>query len=320
MFKEILQIVPKLAPGDLNNMERSLGRRFTRIAKRFGKGLASVLKGGGVLGLAVGLIDKIVNPLKETQEAIDKLLKRGDDVVTNAKQFGTTAGKLFRLQQIGKSAGLEDRDLDFLITKFQTAVAEAAVTPDTARARVVSNFVGSTDIVDAFTSFIGNLQNMTQEQRQFVQYQVFGERLILKMADFLQTDLAKQNLKLGGPTAAELNPALEKSARLNDQKDFLSAQLELNDTMNKSRAVNEEMVRLQHERNRLELERQNDQIKNYKALADISNSTTEILNLAKQAVLGITSMITRLTNLSENVKKLSESRVIKGFLKFTGGK
>jgi hypothetical protein len=47
MFSEILKIIPKLDSKDLANMERTLGIRFARVAKKFGGGIMSVLKGGG---------------------------------------------------------------------------------------------------------------------------------------------------------------------------------------------------------------------------------------------------------------------------------
>src|SRR5687767_8200002 len=107
MFSEILKIIPQLDSGDLAKLESSLSGRFTRIAKKFGKGLGSILTGGGIAGLALGLIDKLLNPLKDVQEAIDRSLKDSDDLVTNAKQFDTTAGKLAKLVALGKSTGLE---------------------------------------------------------------------------------------------------------------------------------------------------------------------------------------------------------------------
>ena len=111
-LKKFFRIVPKLSPGDLSSMGGALTTRFGKIAKKFGKGLLEVITGGGVAGLALGIIDKLLNPLKETQDAIDRMLVQGNDIVTNAKQFGTTAGKLARLQALGKSVGLDPESLE----------------------------------------------------------------------------------------------------------------------------------------------------------------------------------------------------------------
>lgn len=316
MFKETLLIKPKLESGDLNNMERSLSRRFGNVAKKFGKGLVGALTGGGIAGLALGLVDKLLNPLKETQEAIDKVLKQGDDIVTNAKQFGTTAGKLFRLQQIAKSTGLDEGSLDLLITKFQSAVAEAAADPN--KQTSVRQFVGQKDTAAAFFEFIQSLQKLNKTQQLLVQTEVFGEKQILKMADFLQTDFAAQTKLVGGPKSEKLTPSLEKLAGLNDLKDALEANRNLNDVVKKAAIINADMVKSQNDRAKLDLQRENQQIKSYNDLAAISNASNELVNLAKSASLGLTAMLVKVTDLSNNVKKLTESRAVKGLLKLIG--
>ncbi len=318
MFKEILQIIPKLSPGDLNNMERSLTTRFGRVAKKFGKGLVGALTGGGIAGLALGLIDKLLNPLKETQEAIDKVLRQGDDIVTNAKQFGTTAGKLFRLQQLAKSTGLDESSLDVLLTKFQTAVAEAKQDPS--KQTSVRQFVGEKDTATAFFQFIQALQKMDKTQQVLVQQEVFGEKQILKMADFLQTDFGAQAKLVGGPTSEKLTPGLEKLGALNDLKDALEARRTLNDTMRKSQLITEGMVKSQDEREKRAQQLENKNIAAYQSLANIETAANEIINLGKEALLGITSLITKVTDLGNNVKKLTESSAVRGIMKYLGGK
>jgi methyl-accepting chemotaxis protein len=119
MFKEILKIIPQVENRDLKKMERSLGRRFTRIARKFGKVLTTVLTKGSLVGLGLALINRIVNPLQAVQESIDRILKQGDDLVTFAQTFNTTAGKLAKLTAFGEATGL-DRDFLFqLLSKFQ---------------------------------------------------------------------------------------------------------------------------------------------------------------------------------------------------------
>lgn len=317
MFKEILHIIPKLSASDITAMERALGRRFGNIAKKFGKGLLASLTGGGIAGIALGFIDKLLNPLKETQEAIDRVLKQGDDIVTNAKQFGTTAGKLFRLQALAKSTGLDEGSLFTLIQKFQSAVADATADPN--KPSAVRQFVGSKDMADAFFQFIQNLQKLNKTQQVLVQQEVFGEKQILKMADFLQTDFAAQAKLIGGPTAETLTPNLEKLGELNDLKDALEARRELNDVLKKARTINEGMVKSADERAKLELDRENKQIKSYQDLAAISLASNELANMGKDALLGISSLVVKVTDLTNNVRKITESRALKGILKWVGG-
>lgn len=332
MFKEILWILPKLSASDLKQMEDSLSTRFGRIAKKFGKGLLSVFAGGGILGGATALIDKLLNPLKETQEAIERSLTMSDDLVTNAKQFGTTAGKLFRLQQLAKSTGLDEGSLAILLQKFQGAIAEAAQDPKKqtsvrkfVQAPVIDPATGKPakvqpeqDIATTFFEFIQSLQKMNKTQQVLVQQEVFGEKQVLRMADFLQTDFAKQAKLVGGPTSEQLTPGLQKLRDLNDLKDALKARQTLDDTLQKSRLITEDMIKAQARREKLELEKENQNIANYKNLSAIAETSQRIMNLVDQGVGMIGAIIVKLTDLTNTVKKLTESRAVKGIMKWIG--
>jgi hypothetical protein len=322
MYKEILYLTPQVSPGDLNKMEKTLGNRFTNIAKKFGKGLGASLLGGGVAGVALGFIDKILNPLKDVQEAIDKTLKQGDDVVTNAKQFGTTAGKLFKLQGLAKSTGLDAGSLDILITKFQGAVAEAAQDPkkDTS----VRKYVGQTDSADAFFNFIQALQKMDKTQQLLVQTEVFGEKQILKMADFLQTDFASQTKLIGAKSADSYTPSIEKMGALNDLKDALAVKGEMIDFVNKSKIINSGMVTTAQNTINLNKTRENQQIAAYQSLATITDTTTKMLTFLEQGYKLLPVVIQKIESVSnsvtEAVKKLTNSPMVRGIRGFFGGK
>lgn len=318
MFKEILQIIPKISPSDLNQMERSLGQRFGRIAKKFGKGLSTALLGGGIAGLALGLIDKVLNPLKETQEAIDRTLKGADDIVTNSKQFNTTAGKLARLVALGKSTGLDEGDLFQAMARFQTAVAEAKADPT--KNTSVRNFVGQTDTAEAFFQFIQNLKKLSSDQQVLVQQEVFGQKAILKLADFLQTDQVKQSKLLGGPSSEKLTQSNERLATLNDEKDLLEARRGLNDTVTKARLITEDMIKAQDARERRALEMENRNVQAYDTLNKIDTSIAELGNLMKTVVNSLAGILVKFTNLAGNVQKLVDSPLAKGILKYVGGK
>lgn len=317
MFKEILKIIPMLENKDLNQMERNLGSRFTKIAKKFGKGLVGALAGGGIAGLAIGLIDKLLNPLKETQDAIDRVLKQGDDIVTNAKQFGTTAGKLFKLQALAKSTGLDPESLFMLVNKFQNAVAEAKADPT--KQTSVRKFVGQTDTAEAFFGFIQALQKMDKSQQLLVQQEVFGEKQTLKMADFLQTNFASQLQILKARPSEQYTPGLEKLGTLNDVKDALEARRELEDVLKKSNLINPQMVMSQNARAQLELDRENTRIGSYKALASVDLGVSKITAIIEKGALDLIKVAEKASSLNDLVMKLSVSRVFKGILGSGGG-
>lgn len=317
MFKEILKIIPTIDAKDLKKMSKSLGDRFGQIGKKFGKGLIGALAGGGLAGLGLGLIDKLLNPLKETQEAIDKMLSQSDDLVTNAKQFGTTAGRLAKLQAIGQSTGLDAESLNMLLAKFQTSVAEAAADPN--KQTSVRQFVGEKDTAEAFFQFIQGLQKLDKNQQVLVQQEVFGEKQLLRMADFLQTDFKDLNKYFANISTDKLDASANKLGNLNDLKDTLGAVRNLNDMISKGGKINEGMVRSQDAREKLALDRENQQIQSYQSLATISEASMKITAIVEKGLLTLTDLLNRVTGLTEMVKRLAPSRIFKGLGSFFGG-
>lgn len=317
MFKEILQITPKVSPGDLNNMERSLQGRFTRIAKKFGSGLVSSLKGGGIAGAALGFIDKLLNPLKETQDAMEKMLKQSDDLVANAKQFGTTEGALARLQAIAGSTGLDSDTLNMLLIKFQTAVAEAAADPK--KQTSVRNFAGEKDMAQGFFRFIQSLQKMPDpNKRSLVQQEIFGEKLIGRMADFVGSDFAEVVAKLGGPSAEQLTPSIRKLGDLNDTQDTNRARNNLTDLINKGKLINEEMIAGIDRREKFELQSQNINLKNFENLTKIANLSDQMMFMLSQIPAALVTLTQKIASIDTSIKAIQSSRPMKGIMKFLG--
>lgn len=291
MFSEILKIIPKLDEKDLRKMEQQLSSRLKKIAKGFGQGLTNVLKAGGIAGLAIGLIDKILNPLKEVQEAIDRMLGSSDDLATNAKQFNTSTGKLFKLSQLAQATGLDQEQLFMLLTKYQTAVAEAQANPNDPSA--VKNYVGQQDTVEGFFQFIQALQRMDKNQQVLVQQQVFGEKQILKMADFLQQDFG-QLMKATGLdkiNSARLGAPIDKMGNLKDLADVLAVRRNVQDTMVKGSIINEGMIRARDKAERVALERENQKIKSYESIASISEAVDGIMKLIEGGIAMIGDLI-----------------------------
>lgn len=314
MFSEILKIVPKLDKKELDNMEKSLSKRFTRVAKKFGQGMGSIFKGGALLGLGLAFVNKILNPLKEVQAAIDSTLTKNDDLVTAAGQFETSAGKLIKLNTLARASGLAQQDLLYLLTKFQGSLAaQKRGTEDNGLAQ----FTEYTDIGDAFFDFIQSLQKMSKSDQVLVQERVFGERQIMKMSDFLQQDFKKLTKLVGNDkyTSSELSAASVKISNLSDLKDALFARNEQEDIINKSRSLNEGVIRQMAEGDKLRLQRENQRIQNYNSLKAIDNTTQKMAILLESGVTGLGKFINMITpkinQLIEAISSLKNSKLFR---------
>lgn len=325
-FSDILKIIPKLDNKDLQAMERSLQSRFTKVAKNFGKGIMAALKGGGLIGLITGFIDKVLNPLKEVQEAIDRTLKSSDDIATNAQQFNTTSGKLLKAVTLAKASGLDQDGLFMLMSKFQTAVAQAKVNPNDPSVSSVKNYVGQKDMIDAFFGFMGELKKLETDQQVLVQQQIFGEKQILKMSEFLNADFAKLGKATGidKVTSAVATRAVDKNAGLSDLNDALGAGREFQDLITKSKVINEGMIRARDAQEKQALQKENQRIQSYQDLAAISMTAEKIFGLVDKGIQMLGSLITTITptlnKLANAADKLMGSSVIKWGKSLFGGK
>lgn len=320
MFTEILKIKPQLDNKDLREMERTLQGRFTKLAKGFGKGLLNAVKGAGVAGIVLGLIDKVLNPLQDVQEAIDRSLKSSDDISTNARQFETTTGKLFKMVQLAKATGLDQDNLFTLINKYQNAVAEAKADPNADSA--VRNFTGEKDQVEGFFNFIQSLQKMEKSQQLLVQQQVFGEKQVLKMADFLQSDFPKlfKETGLDKTSSQKFGEAIDGMAGLNDLSDILSVRRGNTDVLDKGARINEGMIRERDKAEQLAQKQENQRISAYTNLSQISSSVTQIMTLIDKGVSAFGSFVPMITQAVDKITgyldKFSKSSIFKGIFKW----
>ncbi len=293
MFKEVLQIIPKMNSSDLSKMERLLNSRFAKVAKGFGKGITGVMKGGAILGIASSIIDKLLNPLKEVQDSIDRTLNQADDVVTNAEQFGSTPGELFKLQKLAQAKGLEGDALNQMLVKFQSAVAEAAADPK--KNTSVRAFANDENMVQSFFEFIQQLNKMDRKQQVVVQNEVFGERATLKMAEFLRADFESLAKQTGLKDAAAYEPGLNNLASLNDLSAALKVKREANDIQTKSRIINTGMVTARDTADKLELQRENERIANFRNLQSLSDTSNKINALVEKGVFMLGDFISQVT-------------------------
>ena len=325
MLSEILKVIPRLSQSDLNAMQKQLQGRFTKVAKGFGKGLMNVIKGGGVLGVITTVLDKILNPLKDVQESIDRVLQSSADVSTQATQFNTSTGKLFKLLQLAKAKGLDQDGLFQLMTKFQTAVANARVNPNDESTSAVRNFVGEEDTAEGFFGFIRSLQNMDKNTQLLVQQQVFGEKQILKMADFLQADFEKLASAIGidKVSAERYGNSIEKLNNLDNLAKNLQIRRETGDVLTKSRIINEGMIRTREASEQMALDKENKRIQSYQDLATLSQTSEKIMGLLETGLTMLGKLINVLTpvvvKLGTTLEKFAASPMMRGVRGLFGG-
>lgn len=324
MFSQVLKIIPKLEAKDLDAMQKALQGRFTKLTKSFGKGLVNVLKGGGIAGIALKFIDKLLNPLKEVQEAIDRALNTSDDLATNATQFNTSAGKLYKLVQLAKSTGMDQGQIFDALNKFQGAVAQAKANPTDDSVSSVRNYVNQEDTAEAFFSFIQQLQKMTKQQQVLIQTQIFGEKSTLKMASFLQSNFAEQAQRLGMSTTGKYTTSIEKLASLKALQDVQRTRNEGRDIVNKAEVINAGMITARTNSERLAFIKENKQIASYENLQAISDTVARIEGVVGQGISLLGSIVAKVVPFIDKatifIEKFMKSPAMRGIRGLFGGK
>ncbi len=163
-------------------MENTLSSRFTRVANRFRVGLLSVMK-GAVLGLSLGLLNRLLNPIEALEEKIKNLLNQGSDIRDLADRFNTSPGQLKRLQDVAGSLGVKPDQLKEMMTKFATAVEtarEEIANPFVQKSestQAVRNFAGEKDLAEGFFKFLQSLKSEGQGQGRLLPLSENAQRM-----------------------------------------------------------------------------------------------------------------------------------------------
>lgn len=311
MFSEVLKIKPMIDNISLNKLYNTLNTRFQSVAKKFGQHLKNnairYLKNAAMGGALSFIAAKLLNPLKETQDAIQSTLDKADDVVSMAEQFGSTPGKFFKLQQIAAAKDVPPEMLNMMLTKFQVALAEAR----NGKQNEVSNFTGQKDTADAFFMFIQSLQKMTKDQQALIQASLFGERMIGKTAKFLNTDVVGlMNRTSAGISEDKLSKRLTATANVEDYQKEQNSIRQTRDFFKKSGMISNNTVDLMGISEQQKLDIENNRIANFK---NVQNIDTAVNNISGK----IDKMILEIGDIVQSFKEVKNSRL---FRLFTPGK
>jgi uncharacterized protein YbjQ (UPF0145 family) len=227
VFTEILKIKPVLDDSTAKQMEVSLHARFARVAGRFGSGLKAVVK-GSILGISLGLLNKILNPIEELDTKIKALLGHGTDVAELADRLGAPAGEVEQLRNVAESFGVKPDKFNEAIVHFADAVEKAREelanpfqdkSPSTL---VLAQFAKETNLVKSFRDFATSLQKTAQGPGTYQPLTAHASTMIAK-ANANNTQLTQEEidqlLKAG-----ELRKRTGIETAIAEQKDVFGAQ------------------------------------------------------------------------------------------------
>ena len=250
----IIKVLPMLDTASTQRMEATLSRRFSGVARKFGRGLSNAtrlaLTGGAIGAGFVALSAAVLNPLREADQKINDILAKADNIGTRSKQFGTTNADYFALQSVANNKGVSEGDLTNMLSRVQNLIGEAKLGKD----NVLSNFKGETDMMQALLKIKDNLNNITDnEKRAAMENDIFGSKLSGKAAEFMSKyfDIAaasRDMMEKAGATRQQAENRSKELGSLEDAQALLKEITAIKDYLNNSKSVTREVVEAQNAR------------------------------------------------------------------------
>ena len=273
--KYSIQVNPQISASDAAKMDRDLNARFSNVAKKFGHNLGNSLKTAAKVGigaLAAGIVATLAsNPFEKINEDLNKTLEKADNIVTRAGQFGVSVENFAKLQSIAGSVGL---DVDLALQQFSGALQEAKAfqAGDQTKNNALINFTQEKDIVQAFFAFAKEMQKLSAEKRSVEVGRIFGDKMGLKLAEFLQIpDFGqRRNQVFAGTSPEEVAAAAARSAELEDTQALLKARRENFEIVKKGNAITQGTLQAQDQEARAKLSRETQQLSQYQIFANLA--------------------------------------------------
>lgn len=288
MFTDTAKIQPDVDKSAAKKMEKDLNSRFGRVAKRFSTGLRKAIRHGltftGLTALAGGVIAKLLNPLQETEELLNRVLDKGASATDAAEDLGTDAGKLMRLEAVAQMKGVDQQTMRDMLNKFQVALArerEAAAAGQ--EAGTLRNFVNEKDTAQAFLDFIRSMQAVDKDRQVIVQNEIFGDRVRGRAAAFFNETKILDLLRML-PDSMVLGPAIERTNTIAGERDVMTVVNEVDAFIKQSKAIPENIVNTLDRAQQNRIEKEVEQLSQFESLRNAQQSLEESINELRKLV------------------------------------
>jgi hypothetical protein len=283
--KYTIQVNPQVSASDGQKMENELNKRFANVAKKFGthlkNSLTTSLKVGAGAGVA-GIIGMLAtNPYEKVKEDLKGILTEGDDIATQAQQFGITSEQMTKLTLLAASVGTDiSQALQIFTSKLQEARDYQA--GDTTKSPVLSAYIGK-DIGRAFFEFLTTASNLPAIEKNAFVGKVFSDKMQSKLAELVQQDIAKRLKELENKFGYKATgKAVDLLAKREDQQAILAQKRKGEEFVRKSKVITKGTIQTDDAVERAKLNREVQNLSQFEIYARQAALTEELLKSVDQ--------------------------------------
>jgi hypothetical protein len=256
--KYTIQVNPQVSASDGQKMENELNARFANVARKFGthlkNSLKTSLKVGAGAGVA-GLVASLINPIEKINEDLKGILAEGDDIATQAQQFGISTENMTKLTALAGSAGADiSQALQIFTSKLQEARDFQG--GDTSKSSVLSAYIGK-DIGRAFYEFLKTASNLPAIEKNAFIGKVFSDKMQTKLAELVQQDIDKRIKQVENKFGyKKTGRAIDVLAQREDQQAILAQRRKGEEFVKKSKVITKGTIQTEDEIARAKLNRE----------------------------------------------------------------
>lgn len=239
-----LKIVPQLSASDAAKTEQQMNGRYKKVAKTFGqemdkqhektadkftvemkKGFSKVkaawIAVAGAIATVAGAI--MANPFNETDQKLNDILNKFDNISTRAKQWGVDSGRYWLLNQVGLAADVPEGGIDQMLLRIADRLDAARTGEDP----TLKNYLDQGDIIDVAYKLFQTWRQMAPVERAASMADILGARAANNYAELVETDWnAIADSLREGRNVRQFTGRIEKLADLQGQQALNRARLE----------------------------------------------------------------------------------------------
>lgn len=292
--------------GSLKQTEKNLNSMFSRVTKTFRKGFQKALKGlslaGGLAAMGTALT-ALLNPMSQLNDRINATLTKAGNIKDRAQGAGTDIKTYLALQGYAASKGVNEETLLQAMSRMQVMVGEAKAGTKNA----LYNYRNETDMGKVFYNVMNAISaEQDPAARAKLASDIFGQRAIAQLGPLVTEGFLREDFNsiLKGVNLSKVEKSVLGLDELGDKQAALQFKREMQDLIAKGGSINGRTIQYQHAAEKVRLDKENAQLKNYESIAVIDVTLQKLLGIATTFVTELDSAIVLLAGALDAASKL----------------